>query len=349
MSEAPGRNPKISVICANYNHARYLRQSIEAVLTQTYGNFECIIVDDGSTDESWEIIEEYARKDPRVIAERFPQNRGVTAAFGRCAQLCSGELLFGRASDDYLVSPDFFQEAVDALNLYPDAAGAFAASQLVRGEDDTVYGDMGYRMGFQGGVTFEPGTFTFIPKEQAREEFLAYRFFVPGSSAIWKRKLFDDLGGYDTALGPQSDYFFNHALPMLTGVVQIHDFAVAMRVFPNSYSGTAGDDLFFRRHALVEKKIRATVKETGAMDWTVWREAIIKYRIPDIALVPPPAKVRKGIARFLERCLRFAARKLKPFIAPMLPDLKKQESEIARKRQHARTIFEEIVQKPDIL
>ena len=59
-------NPKISVLMVNYNHELHLPLSIESVLSQTYQNFEFIIVDDGSTDSSREIIKNYADKDSRL-------------------------------------------------------------------------------------------------------------------------------------------------------------------------------------------------------------------------------------------------------------------------------------------
>lgn len=60
-------SPFFSVIMPVYNSARYLHKSIGSVLNQTFGNFELIVVDDGSTDSSWDICEEYSKKDKRII------------------------------------------------------------------------------------------------------------------------------------------------------------------------------------------------------------------------------------------------------------------------------------------
>ena len=62
------RIPTVSVILTSYNHAKYLRESIDSVLAQTYTDFELVIVDDCSTDESWAIIESY--QDERVVKVR---------------------------------------------------------------------------------------------------------------------------------------------------------------------------------------------------------------------------------------------------------------------------------------
>ena len=58
----------------NYNCEEYLVEAIESVLNQSFTNFEFIIIDDGSTDTSWEIIQNYARKDKRIIAVRNEKN-----------------------------------------------------------------------------------------------------------------------------------------------------------------------------------------------------------------------------------------------------------------------------------
>ena len=60
--------PKVSVIVPNYNHARFLRQRIDSILAQSFQDFELILLDDCSTDESRTILEQYAR-DPRVRIE----------------------------------------------------------------------------------------------------------------------------------------------------------------------------------------------------------------------------------------------------------------------------------------
>ena len=67
--------PRISVIMPVYNTALFLRNSIESILNQTFTDFEFIIIDDGSTDGSFEIIKSY--KDPRIVLVRNIENKGL--------------------------------------------------------------------------------------------------------------------------------------------------------------------------------------------------------------------------------------------------------------------------------
>lgn len=88
----------------NYNYAKYLPQAIDSVLVQTYKNFELIVVDDGSTDNSLKIIEEYSAKDTR-IKPIFKPNGGQASAFNEGFKASRGEIICFLDSDDCFV-PD---------------------------------------------------------------------------------------------------------------------------------------------------------------------------------------------------------------------------------------------------
>lgn len=66
--------PKVSVLMPAYNGELYLKESIESILNQSFADFEFIIIDDGSTDSSWGIIQEYAKKDTRIVAVKNEKN-----------------------------------------------------------------------------------------------------------------------------------------------------------------------------------------------------------------------------------------------------------------------------------
>ncbi len=95
-------NELISVIIPVYNRADYIKRGVDSVLAQKDVNFELILVDDGSTDSSPEIIDEYAKKYSNVIA--FHQkNVGVSAARNKGIEICNGDYVFFLDSDDYIV------------------------------------------------------------------------------------------------------------------------------------------------------------------------------------------------------------------------------------------------------
>lgn len=106
--------PKVSVILCNYNYGRYVGQAIKSVLAQEYGNFELIIVDDGSTDNSREIIRSYAEKHLTKIIAIYQENKGQAAAFNAGFERARGKYCAFLDSDD-LWKKDKLKKAVEAF------------------------------------------------------------------------------------------------------------------------------------------------------------------------------------------------------------------------------------------
>lgn len=98
---------KISVIVPCYNIREYLPRCIESILSQTYGNLEIILISDGSTDGTDEIIREYAEKDTRIIPI-FKQNSGVSDTRNRGLDIATGEYIGFVDGDDY-VEPEMYE------------------------------------------------------------------------------------------------------------------------------------------------------------------------------------------------------------------------------------------------
>jgi Glycosyl transferase family 2 len=120
--------PLVSILVSNYNYARYVGESIESVLKQTYRNLELILCDDGSTDESARVIEEYERKDPRVRFLR-KANGGQASGFNAAFAASRGEILSLLDSDD-LFLPHKIERIVADFQAHPDAG--FGVHRVIR-------------------------------------------------------------------------------------------------------------------------------------------------------------------------------------------------------------------------
>ena len=92
--------PLISIITPNYNCGRFIAQTIESVLAQTYTNWEMLIVDDCSTDNSYQIALEYAQKDSRIKVFQNEKNSGAAISRNKAIELSQGEYLAFLDSDD---------------------------------------------------------------------------------------------------------------------------------------------------------------------------------------------------------------------------------------------------------
>jgi glycosyltransferase involved in cell wall biosynthesis len=95
-------NPTVSICVPVYNMAGYLPQAIDSALAQTYTDFELLIVDNASTDRTYDAAMEYARKDARVRAVRNDRNIGANPNFNKCFDLARGTWLKFLCADDWL-------------------------------------------------------------------------------------------------------------------------------------------------------------------------------------------------------------------------------------------------------
>lgn len=90
----------VSVVMSNWNGSQYLRESIESMLNQSYRDFEYLLLDDGSTDSSKDIIREYAAKDPRIVMVLADQNVGLTRTLNKGIAMAKGKYIVRMDSDD---------------------------------------------------------------------------------------------------------------------------------------------------------------------------------------------------------------------------------------------------------
>ena len=114
-------SPKISVVMPVLNGEKYLAEAIESILNQTFQDFEFIIVDDGSTDQTPEILRSYANKDSRIQIVTNPINRGIGYSRNRGIALSRGEYIANMDADD-LCLPERFEKQVRFLDSHRDIA-----------------------------------------------------------------------------------------------------------------------------------------------------------------------------------------------------------------------------------
>lgn len=110
--------PKISIIIAAYNVGDYLEQCLDSVLTQTYADFEAIVVDDASTDNTADIIQQTAANDSRITLVQHSQNLGLHLTRKTGVEKASGEYAFFLDGDDDL-APNACEQFVNAMEQHP--------------------------------------------------------------------------------------------------------------------------------------------------------------------------------------------------------------------------------------
>ncbi len=126
-------NPKVSICIPSYNHARFLPAAIESALAQTYRNIEIIIVDDGSSDDSLGIAQNYARKFPELVSvytHADHRNRGISATINRAFEKSNGDYWALLGSDDTYYPAKTAQQ-VSFLLQHSDCGWVYSAAQII--------------------------------------------------------------------------------------------------------------------------------------------------------------------------------------------------------------------------
>jgi glycosyltransferase involved in cell wall biosynthesis len=122
--------PLLSIGLFVYNGERYLEETVESILNQTFTDFELIISDNASTDRTGEISQAYARCDPRIRYSRGEKNMGAGWNVRRVYELATGKYFKWAAADD-LLDPEFLRRCVEALDRDPDCVLAYAKTREV--------------------------------------------------------------------------------------------------------------------------------------------------------------------------------------------------------------------------
>lgn len=124
---------QVSVVIPAYNAALYLPEAISSILDQSFKDFELIVIDDASKDETWSIIQSFASKDSRIRAFRNENNLGIAGNRNRGLELATGKYLAWQDADDISV-PTRLEKQHSYLEAHPEAGMVGGALQLFRGD-----------------------------------------------------------------------------------------------------------------------------------------------------------------------------------------------------------------------
>ena len=188
--------PMVSIVVPIYNAENYLRRCVDSILNQEYTDFELLLVNDGSTDASGDICEEYGAQDPRVIVIQ-KENTGVSDSRNRALDRARGKYLQFLDSDDWITP--------DATRLFVRAAEEYGCDMVI----SDFYRVVGERLSTKGDIE-EEGVLT-------REEFAAHMMENPADfyyGVLWNKLYRRDIVEehnlrMDTDINWCEDFMFN--------------------------------------------------------------------------------------------------------------------------------------------
>lgn len=214
--------PKVSVIIPNFNHAAYLPLRIDSVLNQTFTDFELIILDDASPDNSREIIEKYASENPWIITSFNKKNSGSPfAQWNKGAEMAKGEYLWFAESDDYC-KKDFLESLVLLLDKNPGVGIANCQSYLVNEENEILNS---YRENLEFIYKNHQWEKSFLMNGQdACRELLVFHNPIPNASgALLRKSVYQKVGMADPLMHLNGDWF------LYTKMLSVSDWAFCAR------------------------------------------------------------------------------------------------------------------------
>jgi glycosyltransferase involved in cell wall biosynthesis len=204
--------PTLSVVVPHYNHGKYVRQAIVAMLAQGLPPLEILLVDDASTDGSGPALEELAASGPLVKLHRNERNRGVGYTANRGLSLCRGDYVYMAAADDEVL-PGFFAKAMAMAKEHPRAGLIYGQVALA---DET-----GNVLSVYGVSAWQTARFA-TPQQFLRQHLEAED---PAHSlcgaTIYRRDALQALGGYRAELGHWMDTFVARAIGLRHGVCYV--------------------------------------------------------------------------------------------------------------------------------
>ncbi|KKU32566.1 hypothetical protein A3K29_05785 [Candidatus Collierbacteria bacterium RIFOXYB2_FULL_46_14] len=181
-------HPLISVIIPVYNGNGYLPAALQSILSQTYRHFEVIAIDDGSTDNSYEILQRFAKLDSRVRVFRNSKNLNIAHTLNRGIRLAKGQFIARMDADDVSL-PHRLAKQIHYLKLHPDVV-------IVGGQAKTIDID-----GMALGRKLFP-----ISNKQIREALFTSNPIQHPTAMINRSLLPKNFSWYDPSLPPAEDY-----------------------------------------------------------------------------------------------------------------------------------------------
>lgn len=224
--------PSVSILLSNYNGAKFLHTSLSAICSQTRPADEIIIIDDGSTDNSLDIIREFQTKTTTMKVLKNEKNKGLLYSINHILAAATSDYIVWAASDDFLL-PTFLEKSLAVLALYPQAGVCF--SQLAVFAEDT--GEKRIYSPETRGAAFDLGKQpSFLSPPQLYQRLKKSYLWLSTNTALVRREALLEAGGFLPGLQWHADWFAVYAVGMRHGVCMSPETLAFMRETPNSYS-----------------------------------------------------------------------------------------------------------------
>lgn len=231
--------PLVSILTGTYNNDEYLKANLDSVIKSTYKNFEFIIVNDGSTDQTKEILASYQKNNPQLIVIN-KENTGLTDSLNIGLEKCSGKYVMRIDTDD-TISPDRISKQVKYLEQHSDV-GILGTNATLIDKDNNVIGVTKHK---------------FSTNSEIEQTLLQRKAFFCHSSWMVRKEIYANLNGYDRFYKKAQDYdFLLRSLP-ITKIACLDEPLVTLRLTDTSI----GNDKNFTQYLFASVSLLIFCKE----------------------------------------------------------------------------------------
>jgi len=220
---------KISIIMASYNYANYIKQAIDSILNQTYKNWELIIVDDGSLDNSLEIINNYVENNENISFYKHENglNKGLSATLQLGLSKATGDYIAFLESDDYWTE-NHLEEKVKILKSNPAIKFIFNQTQLFG--DAEVIKDHLEKTNYASNLVDRPDSYEYMPFS-----FLEMSVVGTFSSMMIEKNVINECN-FNTPYGPYLDWWLCHQIAIKHKMYFLNKKLTYWRLHKKSYT-----------------------------------------------------------------------------------------------------------------
>jgi glycosyltransferase involved in cell wall biosynthesis len=185
---------------------------------------ELLVIDDGSTDNSWEIIQEFAAKHPCIRALRNEKNRGTVFTIERALDMATGDFIYCGAADDFVL-PGFFEKSMALLAKHPEAGLCCTI-----GDWRELHSGLNWHMGV--GMSDTPA---YLPPERLMELERHGRLFIAGHTVIVRRTALFEAGRFPEAVKYAADWYTYNLIGFKYGICAVPEVLAVCQITPTAY------------------------------------------------------------------------------------------------------------------
>lgn len=267
--------PLVTVICICYNHARFVKEALDSVANQTYGNIELIVIDDGSTDGSGKVIKQWIASHPKTTLLLNAKNLGYCKTFNKAYTISKGSFCIDLAADDILLPNRIevgLSELADAGPEYgvnfSDAEHIDESGNLIRLHSDK----------------YPHNT---IPSGDVYKHVID-RYFICSPTMMFRREVVEYLNGYDESLAYEDFDFWVRASRkykfIYTPQVLLKKRSVSNSMSANQFKRSGNQRFSTFKVCRKIKDLNRSSEEVNALRTRIWYELKVSVKLFDFRL-----------------------------------------------------------------